>query len=251
MKLLHVILSILQIVWKILFLLNFAISLILLYPFFYFLLRKERNYPKAFFLTKLWAYWLFIIPGVWISVKRRVGRKELERSCVYCSNHTSFLDIMYCYIIIPNYFVSIPKKELGKIPLFNILIEKLNIPLDRKSKISSYKAFSTAGEYLDKGVSVFIFPEGTISRSAPQMGKFKNGAFKLAIEKQVPIVPITFLNNWKILEATSFFKGNAHPGIAHSIIHAPIETKGMTLDNLGFLSEKVYSIINADLTKSR
>lgn len=248
MKLINIFLIPFQLLWKIIFLLNFVISLILLYPFFYLLLMHERNYPKAFFLTKLWAYWLFLIPGVWISIKRKATKKELIEPCVYCSNHTSFLDIMYCYIIIPNYFVSIPKQELEKVPLFNILIKKLNIPLDRKSKVNSYKAFTIAGKYIDKGVSIFLFPEGTISKVAPKMGLFKNGAFKLAIEKQVPIVPITFQNNWKILQPGSFFKGHAHPGIAHAIIHSPIKTKGMTLDNLSSLREQVYSIIKTPLT---
>lgn len=245
MKLINTVVPVFQFLWKLLFLLNFVTSLMILYPFFYMFLLNEKNYPKAFFLTKLWAHWLFIIPGVWISVKRKVSKEQLNTPCVYCSNHTSFLDIMYCYIIIPNYFVSMPKQELEKVPLFNILIKKLNIPVDRKSKMSSYKAFTVAGTYIDKGISVFLFPEGTISKRAPKMGKFKNGAFKLAIEKQVPIVPITFLNNWKILQAGSFFKGHAGPGIASAIIHKPIETKGMTLENLSMLREQVYQIIES------
>lgn len=155
---------------------------------------------------------------------------------------------MYIYIIIPNYFVSIPKQELEKIPLFNILIKKLNIPVDRKSKTDSYKAFMTAGKYLDKKISIFIFPEGTISKAAPKMGLFKNGAFKLAIEKQVPIVPITFVNNWKLLQAGSFLRAQARPGIARAVLHKAIETKGMTLDDLPFLREQVYSIIKNSLT---
>ena len=69
-----------------------------------------------------------------------------------------------------------------------------------------------------------MFPEGTINHSAPVMGRFKNGPFRLAIEKQVPIVPITFLNIWKLLPDD--FKTNVgHPGIARIVFHAPVEAR--------------------------
>lgn len=144
-----------------------------------------------------------------------------------------------------------PKQELEKVPLFNLLIRKLNIPVDRKSKVGSYKAFTIASDYLKKGISVFLFPEGTISKSAPKMRPFKNGAFKLAIEHQVPIVPIAFKNNWKLLQTGNPFTANGRPGIARAVLHKPIETKGMTLDNVAELSELVQGIIEKDLEAER
>lgn len=140
-----------------------------------------------------------------------------------------------------------PKNELEKVPLFNILIRKLNIPVDRKSKVDSYRAFTIAGNYLSKGISIFLFPEGTISKAAPQMRPFKNGAFKLAIEKQVPVVPITFKNNWKLLQTGNPLFANGRPGIARAVLHAPIETKGMTLEDVAALNERVQSIIEKEL----
>lgn len=241
----------LSFIWKLLFLINFALSLIVLYPLFFLLLSVLKDYPKGFALTKFWAYWLFLVPGVWISVKRIGKRNQLDRPCVYCSNHTSFLDIMYSYIIIPNYFVSMPKKELEKVPLFNLLIRKLNIPVDRKSKVDSYKSFTIASNYLKQGVSIFLFPEGTISKSAPKLRPFKNGAFKLAIEHQVPIVPITFKNNWELLQTGNIFSANGRPGIARAVLHTPIETTGMTLDDVAELSEKVRQVIEKGLDLER
>ena len=76
------------------------------------------------------------------------------------------------------------------------------------------------------------------------MRNFKNGPFKLAIEKEVPIVPITFLSNYKILPAKNNFIKYGGPGIARAIIHEPIETTGMTENDLVPLRTKVYSIIN-------
>jgi 1-acyl-sn-glycerol-3-phosphate acyltransferase len=102
---------------------------------------------------------------------------------------------------------------------------------------------------LQKGQSVFLYPEGTIS-SAGKLRGFKNGAFKLAIEQQVPIVPITFLNNWKLLQNGGFFKSHGRPGISRVIIHEPISTTGMTEDDLVSLRSKVHEIISNDLMQN-
>lgn len=103
-----------------------------------------------------------------------------------------------------------------------------------------------AASEIQQGHSVFLYPEGTIS-SAGKLRGFKNGAFKLAIEQQVPIVPITFLNNWKLLQNGGFFKANGRPGISRIIIHKPIATVGMTEDDLVSLRSTVHEIISNDL----
>jgi 1-acyl-sn-glycerol-3-phosphate acyltransferase len=77
------------------------------------------------------------------------------------------------------------------------------------------------------------------------MGRFKNGPFKLAIEKQIPIILITYLTNWKLLPEHS--NGIGHPGVSKIIVHEPVETKGMTEENMEELKEKVYAIIEAPL----
>lgn len=243
--LLQNILGLFSFIWKLFFLLNFALSLIVLYPFFFILLVIFKAPKPAFYLTKFWAYWLFIIPGVIYSIDSKVKKEFLKKPCVYCANHTSFLDIIYVYIAIPNFFVSMPKQELEKVPLFNLLIRKLNIPVDRKSKVDSYRAFHQANEYLKKGVNVFLFPEGTISKNAPKMREFKNGAFKLAIENQVPVIPITFVDNWKLLQNGKPLKSNGRPGISRAIIHPAIETKGMDISEAEKLKERVQKVIES------
>ena len=102
---------------------------------------------------------------------------------------------------------------------------------------------------LKKGNSVVVFPEGTIPKNTPQLGNFKSGAFKLAVENQIPIIPITFLDNYKRLEMKGLFSGKAGPGIARAIIHEPIPTIGLTEKDLIPLQDKVYAIINKELEK--
>ncbi|MEO6903739.1 MAG: lysophospholipid acyltransferase family protein [Bacteroidia bacterium] len=235
--------------WKIIFLLNFGLGLIILFPLFYLFLSKRKWFPLVFKLQKFWARWILLIPGIFIKINWKTAKQNLPQPCIYCSNHVSYLDIVVSYIIIQNYFVFMGKQELSKAPLFSIFFREMNILVDRKSATSAHRAFLRAGRDIDEQHSVFLYPEGTIS-SAGELRGFKNGAFKLAIEKQVPIVPITFLNNWKILQNGGFFKANGRPGISSVVVHEPIITKGMTENDLVTLRTQVHTIIENDLKNS-
>jgi 1-acyl-sn-glycerol-3-phosphate acyltransferase len=118
------------------------------------------------------------------------------------------------------------KAEIDKAPLLRMFFKGMNIYVDRKTRTGSYAAFQRATEKLRNGESVFLFPEGTIE-SKGNLKPFKNGAFRLAIENQVPIVPITYLNNWRLLQNGGFFKSHGRPGLSYVIVHEPVDTKGM------------------------
>lgn len=126
----------------------------------------------------------------------------------------------------------------------------MNIPVDRRSRTDGHRAYTRSVEELKKGNCMVLFPEGTIPDNVPKLKRFKNGAFKLAIEQQVPIVPVTFTKNYKRLENGGFLKAPASPGLAPAIIHKPIETKGMTEEDVVTLREQVFEIINSALPKT-
>jgi 1-acyl-sn-glycerol-3-phosphate acyltransferase len=235
-------------IWKLLFIINFVVGLIILYPLFFIFLSKKQWFPKAFRLKKFWAKWIMIVPGLWVDIKRETLETELPQPAVYVANHASYLDIIISYFVIPNYFVFMGKQELSKAPLFCIFFKEMNILVERGNNMSSHRAFTRAGKDIEEGHSAFLFPEGGISSNGKLRG-FKNGAFKLAIEKQVPIVPITFLNNWKLLQNGGFFKSIGNPGISKVIVHKPISTIGMTENDLLPLRTTVYELISAELKK--
>ncbi len=235
-----------RVLWKTLFLANFVLGLIVLFPFFYFFLSNKKRFNYAFQLKKVWAAWILTIPGIFIKVNRKISKHKLPQPCVYIANHVSYLDIVASYLIIPNYFVFMGKQELDKAPLFRIFFKEMNILVDRKSNVGSHRAFLRAGKDIEEGNSVFLFPEGTISSNGALRG-FKNGAFKLAIEKQVPIVPITFLNNWKLLQNGGFLKSYGKCGISRIVVHKPIPTVGMTENDLIHLRSQVHNIIQNEL----
>jgi 1-acyl-sn-glycerol-3-phosphate acyltransferase len=234
-------------IWKFFFLLNFILGLIILYPIFRFYLSRKETFPKALRLKRFWASWIMTIPGIRFQARFEIPENEIPQPCVYCANHTSYLDIVASYRKTPGYYVFMGKGELRNAPLFGMFFKEMNIPVFRNSRSGSHKAYLQAGAELDMGHSVFLYPEATIPTTAPHMKSFKNGAFKLAIDKQVPIVPVTFINNWKILQNGGFFKSNGCPGLSKVVYHKPIDTRGMTEADLVSLRERVYKTIDNTL----
>lgn len=235
-------------VFKIWFGTVFFLSLLVLYPFFRLLLRRERDYPKAFRLMRVWGRFLNVALLVPASVERR-GRLPAP-PYVACVNHSSYLDIIHTYSVLPDYFLFMGKYELLKWPLFNIFFKGMNIAVNRGSRTEAAKALLKAARALDKGASVAIFPEGTIPHTAPRMKPFKDGAFKLAIEKQVPIVPITFLDHWRLFGDPEDPLSRARPGIARAVVHEAIETRGLTEADLDNLRQRVFERIEAPLIQA-
>ena len=234
--------------WKLWFVLNFIITLLLLYPIFLVLLSREDWFSRAFKLMRAWAKWICYGGGIFPIVKYEIDKNKIPQPCIFVSNHSSYLDIVLSYVSIPQYFIFVGKQELDKAPLFRIFFKRMNILVNRKSNVDSHRAYIESGNRLDKGQSVFIFPEATISSSG-NMIPFKNGAFKLAIDKQAPIVPLVFFDNWKHLQNGGFFKSNGRPGTVRALMRNTIETKGMTNADLIPLREKVKMIIQETLQK--
>jgi 1-acyl-sn-glycerol-3-phosphate acyltransferase len=234
-------------IWKTWFMLVFATTFLLLYPFFLVFLCLGML-DAAFFLKRVWAFLIAFFSGI-IPVVRYVNKKyTLPKTCIIAPNHTSYLDICLSALYIRHLALYMGKAELLKAPLFGIFFRKMDIPVNRKSIRDSHRAFVLAGDALEKGQSLVIYPEGTISNDG-KLKPFKNGPFKLAIEKQVPIVPVVNVDNWKLLQNGGFFKSFGRPGISRIVIFDPIETKGMTEENLVDLREQVYTLINNTLNQ--
>lgn len=241
----HLVKAIFSPVWKLWFALCFAIPFLLLFPLFYLALRLKK-YDFVFHLKRLWSRCISYGSLLFPKIEYRGKSHKLPQPCVIAGNHTSYLDIVCCPFYIKHTAIFMGKSELLKLPLFNIFFKYLDIPVNRKSISDAHRAFRDAGTWLDKGYSQVIYPEGTIS-SEGKLKPFKNGAFKLAIEKQVPIVPVANLNNWWFLQNGGFFKSNGRPGRPRIVVGEPISTKGLTEKDLEELKTKVHTFIAAEL----
>jgi 1-acyl-sn-glycerol-3-phosphate acyltransferase len=236
-----------RIVYRVYYSLYFAISLIVFYPFFKFFLAKESRFPQAFKLMRVYAFlWqLFAFAPLKVEGKSNIPK---DGKFIICPNHSSFMDIPCMYLLFKNYFVFTGKKEIEKWPLFRIFYTSgMNILVDRKNPKGDIKAFKKMIQVLDKGLPLAMFPEGTISKITPALTEFKSGPFSLAVQKQVPILPITFVNNWRRMQRKGIWKGLAGPGFSHIIIHPMVYTESLRKEDVQELQNKVRNIINGPL----
>ncbi|PBQ32300.1 hypothetical protein CNR22_11140 [Sphingobacteriaceae bacterium] len=238
---------ILRPLWKIWFVLWFALPFLVMFPLFYIAL-VTKKFDFVYKLKRFWARIISIGSFLYPVVIYKSKKYALPKPCIIVSNHTSYLDIIFSPFYIDHTAVYMGKYELLQIPLFKYFFVYLDIPVNRKSIKDAHKAFSDAGKKLDEGLSQVIYPEGTISENG-KLRPFKNGAFKLAVEKQVPIVPVANVNNWKFLQNGGFFKSNGRPGVPRIVVGDPIYTTGLTEENIPELKEKVTTFINAELER--
>lgn len=238
-----------RIAFKAFYGLYFYFTLALLYPLFWYFLKVKKNYQTGFQVKRFWSVLLQIGAFSPMTIEWEDRASYPEGAAVICSNHSSYLDIILMYRVVPTYFVFMGKKELLSWPLFNIFFKTMDIAVHRKNPRMAMQSLNRASEELQKGNSIAIFPEGTIPKTVPTMGRFKDGAFKLAIENQVPIVPISFVSNWRIISDPDNFTGPACPGLLKVVVHKPIETKGKTMKDLVDLRTQTFNVIDQPLEK--
>lgn len=230
--------------WRIWFYVLMFVSIVLLLPLLIISILREKWYSFFFRLARIWAK--VILYGMGFVPKVKTEEKiQKDKSYLLVSNHTSMIDIMLMLYMSKNPFVFVGKKELAKYPLFGFFYKRTCILVDRKDNKSRHAVFYEAQKRLDRGLSVCIFPEGGVpDDTSVVLDTFRDGAFRLAINHQIPIVPIVFLDNKKRF-SYQFFSGS--PGILRAKILAFVETKGLTLQDKRVLNTQVRQMIWSEL----
>jgi 1-acyl-sn-glycerol-3-phosphate acyltransferase len=243
-----VVTKLLRFAWAVYFLICFLIFFILFYPLFLVFLSRKEWYPHAHRLRGIWGAILMLLTGIFPSVK---FEEKLNRRGTYilAPNHFSYLDIVTVNVLIPVYFNFMAKADLARIPVFGIFFRTIDIPVERGSSTASHKAFLEADRRLKLGISMLIFPEGRIGDKVPYMSNFKVGAFRLAIENKVPIVPISILDNYKRMDSGGLTDGGT-PGRMRIVVHKSIQVDGLTLNDIPALQKQVHDIIDGPLRKA-
>ena len=224
----------------------FVLVFFLIYPFFVLFIQVRSWHRYGHFMNRIWAF--SVLP---LCVPMEIERRSLlvkDQSYVFAANHSSYLDIASLMYVLPGYSFFMGKASLGRLPLFGYMYRNLYILLDRRSVESKKEVILRSQQEIQNGNNLAIFPEGTIPKdNAPQMIEFKDGAFKIAIQQQVPIVPITMPYNHIILADDRTFTPRYHK--LKIIIHEPIPTVGMTENDIAALKKKTYDIIHEELKK--
>lgn len=219
----------------------FVSVFLLLYPVIFVFLQRRSWKRVAHRLVRLWGQLFFLFAGIRIKVTHHF-KPDPKQNYVFCANHFSYVDIAVVVVIVRHYFAFVGKNAMKKIPLFGYLYARLNILVDRSDKNSRASSLNRSIRALQSGRSIVIFPEGgIISKNFPHMANpLKDGAFIMAIQQQVPIVPISFNNNHQVMDDDTLLM---RPGTLHVEIHPPFATKGLTMEDLPVLREKVFESI--------
>ena len=171
---------------------------------------------------------------------------DLNNQYVIIANHFSYIDIpAIAALNIPFKFIG--KMQVNNIPILGYIFRNLHIMVDRDRKDSRKQTYIDSFKSIDEGYSIGIFPEGGIkTEKVPIMAPFKNGAFAMALEKQIPILPVSLLGAYKIMKGSFYIRWSP----CEIICHKPISTDGFTTKDVDEFRDKCYKILQAELDKS-
>jgi len=204
--------------------------------------KRKRSFS---FIGYYWSKAVFAVTGVKV---RTIGLEKIDLSkpYVFVSNHASLFDITAVVVGVDRHLRFLAKKEIGRIPLFGWATAHAQIMIDRSSGPEAARSLAKAAERISIGESVIVFVEGTRTRDGNLLS-FKRGAFLLAIEAGVPVVPLTILGSYDIMRKGSI---NVRRGEITIIVDSPIEVSEYR-DRRGAieLMNRVRGLIEKNYTK--
>ena len=235
--------------WRAWFYILVTTLIVLLLPLL-FLLAAHRQWYRALYwvMRHLWATPILYGMGFLPKIRREYKVANDHNSYMLVANHCSMMDIMLMFYCSENPFVFVGKKELAALPLFGYFYRRVAILVDRKSPQSRKQVYVQAKERIADKLSICIFPEGGVpDDESIVLDSFKDGAFRIAIECQIPIVPMVFYDAKKRFPFRCFA---GSMGVMRVDVLAPIYTQGKTLEDKEALREEVRTLILQHLTNN-
>jgi 1-acyl-sn-glycerol-3-phosphate acyltransferase len=199
----------------------------------------------GYYPGKWWAWLILKVLLIPVKVEGRENLQEGE-SYVFVSNHQGAFDIFLIYGYLNRNFKWMMKWQLKKIPFVGYACEKSHqIFVDKRGASKIKKSYDEARTILRDGISLTVFPEGARTFTG-HMGVFRRGAFMLADELQLPVVPLTINGSFNILPRMNDGKWLTwHP--LKLTIHQPIRPDSQGPENIKHTLEESYQVIMADL----
>lgn len=199
----------------------------------------------GYYPGKWWAQ--FIIRILMLPVKVE-GRENLVKgqSYVFVANHQGAFDIFLIYGFLCRNFKWMMKRQLRQMPFVGKACEAAHhIFVDKRGASKIRATYDSARQTLQGGMSLVVFPEGARTFTG-HMGVFKRGAFMLADDIELPVVPLTINGSFDIMPCTRDMKWVVwHP--LRLTIHKPIQPIGKGADNIKYLEEESYKVVMSGL----
>ena len=201
-----------------------------------------------FFLIRVWAHIWFPLCGI---THKNSGARPAkgEGPFIHVANHDSYMDAPITMLSLRGQFRSLGKHDIQRIPFFGWIYKYGVILVDRNDKDNRAKSVRVLKRVLERRFSIMIFPEGAFNYTAETLARFYDGAFRIAIETQTPIVPMIYVGATDRLPRDSFFK--LTPGKTETVFLPAVSIKEYSLDDVALLREKVKAMMAEEIVKQK
>ena len=166
-------------------------------------------------------------------------------SYIFVANHISYMDVPVIVKTFRQPVRPLGKAQLAKVPVFGFIYKNAIVTVDRSDASHRAQSVRLLKSIINKGISVLVFPEGTFNETNKPLKHFYDGAFRVAIETGTPVKPVLLLDTYDRLHYPSIF--SLTPGKSRAIYLGEIPTADLTLDDVKYLKEKTYALMEQKL----
>ena len=205
---------------------------------------KIRGGNFIYRVCAVWGNTWFFLIGIIHRNKYEVPHDK-SKQYIFVANHIAYLDIPVIVCTLRQPLRILAKAEMSKVPLFGFIYRNAAVMVDRSSAENRAKSVRILKSVIRRGISIFIFPEGTFNESNRPLRSFYDGAFRIAIETQTPIKPLLFLDTYDRQHYRSILSLN--PGRSRTVFLEEIPVDGLTSKDVNALKEKVFAIMEEKL----
>ncbi|RYD96240.1 MAG: 1-acyl-sn-glycerol-3-phosphate acyltransferase [Sphingobacteriales bacterium] len=165
------------------------------------------------------------------------GEYDHKAAFIYVSSHTSYFDIPVIVQTFRHPVRPLGKAEIAKVPVFGYIYRNAIVTVDRSSPENRARSVRVLKSYIEQGISVLVFPEGTFNETGKPLKEFYDGAFRIAIETGTPVQPVLMLDTWSRMHPRSIFTLN--PGRSRTVFLEPVPVEGYSPEDLPLLKKEV------------
>ena len=242
------ILKLIQVLYSVYAILLFILLMLVVFPFVVIasFLGKIKGGNIIYRLCSYWSdAWFFLI-GVYA---KKIFETPVDKTkqYIFVANHISYMDVPMIVKVIRQPVRALGKFEMSKVPVFGFMYRNAAVMVDRSSAENRTKSVLTLKSIVRKGISIFIFPEGTFNETPALLKEFYDGAFKIAIETQTPLKPMIFPDTVERMHYKSVFSFT--PGKCRAIFLEEVNVEGMTIDEVAVLKNRVFKIMEDGLRR--
>ena len=219
----------------------FIICMLLAFPFVVIasFFGKIKGGNIIYIICRWWTdSWFFLI-GIY---HKNIFECPLDKDkqYIFIANHISYLDIPVIFKAIRKRSLRVlGKSEMKNVPIFGFIYSRGAVMVDRSNPDQRVKSVRILKSVLRKGISIFIYPEGTFNETHKPLKDFYDGAFRIAIESKTPIRPILFLDTYDRMNYKSLF--SLCPGRSRAVFLDEVNVESYTTKDVPELKRYVYA----------